>query len=231
MKKLVNIKELKESYDSEYQKEYQKFCEMQWSFDLETDWFVEWLNEKNKWLDVDAIQYSVGYSQGDYAYFTGRVMLERFLDEFDREDEYFVLREAMKLRDCGEVMQIRNSPRWGSNADFDEIEWCAAEDGYFDDDCIVKSYGQYRSILEGMNYKDYYDICQEMMGNLHTWVKEVCEGLFNDLYYEIRDEVEHQMSEESFEEWAESMGEEFEVEVDDDKCGDDNCLEDGRMAA
>ena len=231
MKKLVNIKELKESYDSEYQKEYQKFCEMQWSFDLETDWFVEWLNEKNKWLDVDAIQYSVGYSQGDYAYFIGRVMLERFLDEFDREGEYFVLREAMKLRDCGEVMQIRNSPRWGSNADFDEIEWCAAEDGYFDDDCIVKSYGQYRSILEGMNYKDYYDICQEMMSNLHTWVKEVCEGLFNDLYYEIREEVEHQMSEESFEEWAESMGEEFEVEVDDDKCGDDNCLEDGRMAA
>lgn len=231
MKKLVNIKELKESYDSEYQKEYQKFCEMQWSFDLETDWFVEGLNEKNKWLDVDAIQYSVGYSQGDYAYFTGRVMLERFLDEFDGENEYFVLREAMKLRDCGEVMQIRNSPRWGSNADFDEIEWCAAEDGYYDPDDVVKSYAGYRSVLEGMNYHEYYNICIEMMDNLHTWVKEVCEGLFRDLYYEIRDEIEHQMSEESFEEWAESMGEEFEVEVDDDKCGDDNCLEDGRMAA
>lgn len=218
MKKLVNIKELKESYDSEYQKEYQKFCEMQWSFDLETDWFVEWLNEKNKWLDADAILYSVSYSQGDYAYFTGQVHLDKFLDEFDREDEYFVLREAMKLRDCGEVMQIRNSPRWGSNADFGEIDWTGTDEGYFQDEDVVLVYHgvEHRSVLEGMNYKEYYDICQEMMGNLHTWVKEVCEGLFRDLCYEIRDEIEHQMSEESFEEWAESMDEQFEVEVEEE---------------
>lgn len=216
MKKLVNIKELRESYDSEYQKEYQKFCEMQWSFDLETDWFIEGLKEKNKWLDADAIHYSVSYSQGDYAYFTGRVHLDKFLDEFDGENEYFALREAMKLKDCSEVMDIRNSPRWGSNADFGEIEWIGADDWDIDDDEVVKSYGQHTSILEGMDYKEYYDLCQEMIDNLHTWVKEVCEGLFSDLYYEIRDEIEHQMSEESFEEWAESMDEQFEVEVEEE---------------
>ena len=229
----VGIHQLKEHSEKQYQKEYEKWVESWWHWDYDVEWIKEDLNTQNKWLDVDAIQYSVGYSQGDYAYFTGRVLLDKFLDEFDRENEYFVLREAMKLRDCGEVMQIRNSPRWGSNADFDEIEWTGNDEGYFEDHNVVKSFTEHRSVLEGMAYKDYYDICQEMIGNLHTWVKEVCESEFNKLYYTIRDDIEYQVSEEQFIEWCESMDEKFEVEVDDDEnesVGDADRPEDCRAA-
>ena len=211
MKKLVNIKELK-NYEQEYQKYYQEYCTAQWDIGCEPEWYRDGLNEEHKWLDVDAVYYSVGYSQGDYAYFVGHVDLLKFLDEFDKDNEYFTLREAMKLNDCRKQLYIGQSHRVG-HATFDEIEWRAVEDGYFEDDAVVQSYGEYRSILEGMNYREYYDLCQELMGDLYTWVKEVCEQRMNKLYYEIREDIDHQMSEESFEEWAESMDEQFEVEV------------------
>lgn len=211
MKKLVDIKELK-LHEQEYQKHYQEYCSMQWDIGCEPEWYKDGLNE-TPWLDVDAVYYNVSYSQGDYAYFTGRVLLDKFLKEKDTENEYFVLREAMKLRDCADQLSIGSSRR-ESYATFDEIEWLGGDDFYgIDDEAVVTSFTEHRSILEGMDYREYYDICQDLMGDLYSWVKEVCEQRMNKLYYEIREDIDHQMSEESFEEWAESMGEEFEVEV------------------
>ena len=213
MKKLVSIKELK-NHEQEYQHYYQEYCSMQWEFPIDDSYYIDWLNE-TPWLDVDVVYYRVSYSQGDYAYFTGRVLLDKFLEEKDTENEYFVLREAMKLGDCSGVLGIGSSRR-ESYATFDEIEWCGYDDPWWDEDKKVASNGQHTSILEGMDYREYYDICQDLMGDLYSWVKEVCEQRMNKLYYEIREDIDHQMSEESFEEWAESMGEEFEVEVDDE---------------
>lgn len=211
MKKLVSIKELK-NHEQEYQHYYQQYCTAQWEFPIDDSYYIDWLNE-TPWLDVDAVYYSVSYSQGDYAYFTGRVLLDKFLDEKDTENEYFVLREAMKLRDCADQLNISSSRR-ESYATFDEIEWLGGDDFYgIDDEAVVTSFTEHRSILEGMNYREYYDICQDLMGDLYSWVKEVCEQRMNKLYYEIRDDIDHQMSEESFEEWAESMDEQFEIEV------------------
>lgn len=229
----VGIHQLKEHSEKQYQKEYEKWVESWWHWDYDVEWIKEGLKEDFKWLDVDAIHCSVSYSQGDYAYFTGCVLLDKFLDEFDTDNEYFVLREAMRMNDCGDVMQIRNSPRWGSNADFDDIEW-KADDWAIDDDEVVKSFTDHKSVLEGMNYSEYYDICQEMICNLQTWAKEVCEQEFNRLYYTIRDDIEYQTSEEQFIEWCESMDEKFEVEVDDDEnesVGDAECAENCRAAA
>ena len=216
MKKLVNIKELK-NYEQEYQKHYQAYCTSQWEFPMDDEWYKECLNE-TPWLDVNAVYYSVGYCQSDYAFFTGYVDLREFLKEKDTENEYFVLREAIELEDCADRMYIEMSHTRNNGAIFNEIEW-RAEDGYYGDidpDAVVKPYGEYRSILEGMNYQEYYDICVELSGDLYTWVKEVCEQRMNELYYEIRADIDHQMSEESFEEWAESMDEQFEVEVMED---------------
>lgn len=229
MKKLVNIKELK-TYEQEYQKYYQEYCTAQWNFPPETDWYLEGLNE-TPWLEANQVYYSVGYCQSDYAFFTGYVDLLKFLDEKDTENEYFVLREAMELEDCSDRLYIDMSHTRNSYATFDEIEWRAVEEGYFDDDAVVQSYGEYRSILEGMNYREYYDLCMELMGDLYTWVKEVCEQRMNELYYEIRADIDHQMSEESFEEWAESMDEQFEVEVDDEPEGCNSGHQGERLAA
>lgn len=229
MKKLVNIKELKAHYPKEYDDYYQKYCTAQWDFPLEDSWYVDGLNEKYAYLDVDEVCYNIGYSQGDYAYFTGRVLLNKFLEEFDKENEYFVLVEAMKLQDCSDQLLITSSYRWGSSAHFDDIEWWGGE--VYGNEAVVSGGGRFTSILEGMNYQEYYEICQELLGDLHTWVKQVCEHDFRDLYYQIRDDIDHQMSEESFEEWAESMGEEFEVEIDDDEPRDADHSEDARLAA
>lgn len=214
MKKLVNIKELK-NHEQEYQKYYQAYCTSQWDFPMDDEYHKEYLNE-TPWLEVDKLHYSVSYSQGDYAYFTGRVLLDKFLDEKDTENEYFVLREAMKLNDCAIRLYICNSSYRHAHAVFDEIEWYGMEDGYFEDDDVLGHNDRTTSILEGMNYREYFDVCQELMGDLYTWVKEVCEQRMNKLYWDIRADIDHQMSEESFEEWAESMDEQFEVEVDDE---------------
>ena len=212
MKKLVNIKELK-NYEQEYQKYYQEYCTSQWELPMEDEWYKDGLNETS-WLDVNAVYWSVGYCQSDYAFFTGHVDLIAFLNEYDTENEYFVLREAMALKDCCDRLYIEMSNTRNSGAVFNEIDWRGHDEGFFDDDNVAQSYGGYRSILEGMNYQEYYDICMELSGDLYTWVKEVCEQRMNQLYYEIRADVDHQMSEESFEEWAESMDEKFDVEVE-----------------
>lgn len=214
MKKLVDIKELKANHSEDYDYHYQKYCTAQWEWPLEEDFYVEGLNEKHKWLDVDHIHYNVSYSQGDYAYFTGRVDLTKFLEEFDTENDYFVLREAMKLKDCENRFGIGSNRQWSEIALFDSIEWIGY--GSWDDDAVVQPDGGTSSILVGMNYGDYYATCEELMGDLEKWVKGKCEGLFSELYDDIRSEIDHQMSEESFEEWAESMDEQFEVEVDDE---------------
>lgn len=228
MKKLVDIKELKTNHPNEYNEEYQRYCTMQWEWPLEESFYVDGLNEDNKWLDVENIYYSVSYSQGDYAYFTGRVYLTKFLDEFDTEGEYFVLREAMKLKDVYEKLVICQNRRWGESAHFENIEWIGP--GVWGYETAVHSYGGYNSILTGMNYDEYYNICQELIGDLEKWVKGKCEVLFKKLYYKLSDEIDYMMSEEAFEEWAESMDEKFEVEIDDDEPRDADHSEDARMA-
>lgn len=215
--KTVTIQQLKANHPAEYQKEYERYCYRQWEFPLEESFYVDRLNEDNKWLDVSGILYSVSYSQGDYAQFTGRVYLEKFLDEFDTENEYFVLREALKMGDCDEYMVVSRSNYSRGDASFDTIEWRGYDEGMLDEDAVLESDGPYRSILEGMNYIEYYQLCIDQIADLETWVKGKCKSLFSKLYDDIRSELDHQMSEDSFEEWAESMDEQFEVEVDDEE--------------
>lgn len=230
MKKLVDIKELKTNHSSVYDTHYQEYCTAQWEWPLEESFYVDGLNEDNKWLDVDNIYYNVSYSQGDYAYFTGRVDLTKFLDEFDTEGEYFVLREAMKLKDVYEKLVICQNRRWGESAHFENIEWIGLSNWDYEGG-VVKTYGGYNSILTGMNYDEYYNLCQELIGDLEKWVKGKCEVLFKKLYYNLRDEIDYMMSEEAFEEWAESMDEQFEVEVDNDEPRDADHSEAARLAA
>ena len=231
MIKLVNIKELK-NYEQEYQKHYQAYCTSQWDFPMDDEFYVQGLNEDHKWLDVSGITYSISYSQGDHAEFLGRAYIEKFLDEFDTENEYFVLREALRMGDCDEYIIISRSNYRSGGAQFDTIEWRGYDDGQFDPDHTIEDCNERTtSILKGMNYGEYYNICQELIGDLETWIKEKCEGLFSKLYDDICSEIEHQQSEEAFVEWAESMDEQFEVEVDDELEGAASDFEDGRLAA
>lgn len=214
MIKTVDIKELKANHPETYQKEHERYCQSQWDSPLEEDWYVDGLNEQNKWLDVSGILYSISYSQGDYAQFTGRVYLEKFLDEFDTENEYFVLRESLRMGDCDEYMVVSRSSYNRSGASFDCIEWRAYDGADVYDDWIVKDANQTTSILGDMNYREYYDVCQELIGDLEEWVKGKCESLFSKLYDDITSELEYQTSEKAFIEWAECNDAEFEVEVE-----------------
>ena len=228
----VKIQQLKESYPKQYEEAYQKWSEHWCSWD-DTD--VEWLKDdlnSNKWLDVVDVHYCVSYSQGDYAHFSGRVLLDVFLETFDKDNEYFVLREAMKLSDCSSQMFISNSVR-GNNPVFEEIEWHGEDVGYGDlaDDAVVEADGAVKSVLEGMDYREYYDICNELIGDLYEWVKGKCENMFYDMYKSIRDDLEYQTSEEYFVEWAESMDETYLVEVEDESIGDGSGVESCRLAA
>lgn len=227
MIKTVNIKELKANHPDVYQKEHERYCQSQWELPLDEDFYVDSLNEDNDWLDVDDIRYSISYSQGDHAFFTGKVWLEKFLDAFDIENEYFVLRESLKLGDCDEYMVISEGVGYRSSARFDSIEWRGYDDGALDEDAVLECDGPYKSILAGMNYCEYYQICIDQINDLETWVKGKCEAMFGKLYYQLRDEIDYQMSEEVFDEWAESLDEQFAVEVDDEECTEEGATECG----
>ena len=216
MIKTVDIKELKANHPVEYKKEHERYCSWQWECGLDVEFYKECLNEDHKWLDVDKIHYSISYSQGDHAYFTGRIYLEKFLDVFDTENEYFVLREAMKMGDCDEYMVVSRSNYRGGGAAFDSIEWRGYWDGVLEAEEPLKCDGLYKSILEGMKYGEYHNICHELIGDLETWGKGKCEQMFSKLYDDLCNDIDYQMSEEAFDEWAESMDEKFEVEVDDE---------------
>lgn len=231
MIKTVNIKELKANHPDVYQKEHERYCQSQWELPLEEDFYVDSLNEDNDWLDVDAIRYSISYSQGDDAFFTGKVWLENFLEAFDTENEYFVLREALKIGDCDEYMVISEGVGYRSSARFDEIIWRGYDDGALDEDAVLECDGPHKSILAGMNYWEYYQICIDQINDLETWVKGKCEAMFGKLYDQLRDEIDYQMSEEAFNEWAESLDEQFEVEVDDEPEGHDSGRQGERLAA
>lgn len=223
----VGIHQLKESYCSAYDKAYEKWVESWWHWDYDVDWVKEGLKEDHKWLDVDRIVCSVSYSQGDFAAFTGDVNLITFLEERDHDNEYFVLREAMKLGSCDRKIKLTECGRY-SNVSFSDIDWTDYDTNDVEFLCAPSS------PLDGMPFNDYYEICIDQIGDLETWVKEVCKQEFDKLYYTIRDDIEYQTSEDSFVEWAHCNDEKFEVEVDDDgyeSVGDAEHFEDCRIAA
>lgn len=221
----VDVKTLKDKYPEEYTRAYEKWAYRDWDVHIDTEWYKESLQEKYKWLDVHEIFYSIAYSQGDNAFFTGNVKLGKFLDEHDTNNEYFVLREAMKMGDCAYYMRITSSWRRGCDALFEDIEWHGYDEWFVGEEIFVEG----NSVLAGMPYGDYHEICMELLGDLYGWAKTVCEDLFDTLYKDIRAEVEYQTSEECFIEWAEAMDEKFEVE--DESIGDAERIESCRIAA
>lgn len=222
----VDIKTLKESYGSAYDKAYEKWVSDWWGWDMEVDYHKEGLKETYKWLDVDDLLYSVSYSQGDFAAFTGRVDLLKFLDEHDTANEYFVLREAIRIGSCDPYLSICDGGR--RYVSFDSIEWRDEHPDYAHEEWTLIANN---SPLDGMLYRDFYDIATELLGDLQTWVEEVCKQAFQKLYYDIRDDIEYQTSEESFIDCAEANEYKFEVEVDDEDIGDVSDNESRRLAA
>lgn len=223
----VGIHQLKESYSEQYDKEYQKWVESWWHWDYDVEWIKEGLKEDLKWLDVDKVICSVSYSQGDFAAFTGKVDLLAFLEERDTDNEYFILREAIRIGSCDRYMVLTENS-WYSNVSFSDVEWDDYEPG------DVEYLNQPNSVLDGMDFSEYHAIATDLIGDLDSWVQEVCKQEFDKLYYTIRDDIDYQTSEEQFVEWCESMGEKFEVEVDDDEdesVGDAGCVESCRIAA
>lgn len=206
----VDVKTLKANYPEIYTREYEKWTQHGWEFPIDTDWHKESLQEKYKWLDIYEIQFSISYSQGDYAFFTGNVKLSKFLDEYDTDGDYFVLREAMKLAECAHYMRITTSWRRDVSASFEHIEWYGFDEWTDDGETVVEG----ESVLAGMPYGEFHSICMELLGDLYGWVKNVCEGLFDELYYDLRTDIEYQTSEEQFIERCECMDEKFEVEIE-----------------
>ena len=187
----MNIHELKKHDPVRFQREYQQWAEYDAS---DYDWWVcveEDFKERMKSLrvEVDRIQFSLGYCQSDYATFEGKVFFYRWLENNGYAESHLALYLDAK-RSCHyfEVRPVSYHRRGRVNLDY--ITGITEPQGVFADlpeedwDALVED--QFAS-------EDWEQLAQD-------WVDDI----EHDLYRELQQEYEYLTSEEQFIEHCEA---------------------------
>jgi hypothetical protein len=142
------------------------------------------------------MHFGLGYSQSDYAAFTGRIDIAAYMQAKGWDVEYPALYLAVK--DCGDYATVSDRQRHGRVN--------------YDGACIGNTYpaGVFKNLDQGawdeLVEEQYYAAGLE--DEMQSYVDEVCK----DLYDRLRDEYEHLTSEESFIESCECNEITFEIE-------------------
>lgn len=195
----VTAKELQTHHQKRFQKEYSKWAE----YAPDHDWW-EYVEEGFKedvrpfgvTIGPNDMHFSLGYSQSDYAAFTGRIDIADYMQAKGWDVEYPALYLAVK--DCGDYATVsdrRSSARVNYNGA-----------------CIGNTYPA--GVFKNLEQDAWDELIEEqyyaagLEDELQSYVDEVC----NDLYKRLRDEYEHLTSEESFIEHCECNEVTFEIE-------------------
>ena len=195
----VTVKELQAHHPKRFQKEYSKWAE----YAPDHDWW-EYVEEGFKedvrpfgvTIGPNDMHFSLGYSQSDYAAFTGRIDIADYMQAKGWDVEYPALYLAVK--DCGDYATVsdrRSSARVNYNGA-----------------CIGNTYPA--GVFKNLEQDAWDELIEEqyyaagLEDELQSYVDEVC----NDLYKRLRDEYEHLTSEEAFIESCECNEITFEIE-------------------
>ena len=153
-------------------------------------------------ITVDTIGYCISYSQGDGAHFDGRVDIPTFMKHTKMDEKYLAL--YLACVDDGSYVNI-STTHHGNMQMNDWNMWAnqTAPSGVFSD-------------LPQEAWEDLVD-SQTDAADMEGEVLALCRDLAHDLYTNLRDEYEHQTSEESFIESCECNDITFEIESEEEE--------------
>tara|TARA_R110000868_G_scaffold244958_2_gene501496 strand:- start:1315 stop:1872 length:558 start_codon:yes stop_codon:yes gene_type:complete len=142
------------------------------------------------------VHFSVGYCQSDYAAFTGRIDIATYMQAKSWDEIYPAL--YLAVRDCGDYATVSEMRSYGRVC--------------YDGACIGNTYPA--GVFQHLDQETWDELVEEQYSSsgiedeLQSYVDEVCK----DLYQRLRDEYEHQTSEEAFIESCECNEITFEIE-------------------
>ena len=200
----VTVQQLKELDPRAYQKAYEKWASED-HYVFEVDWVKENYEARYRHAGVmiDEMFYDIGYSQGDYASFNGRVYLVEWMSHVEcapgqtYAERYPALYIA--AQQDGSYVQIKGEDsRRG---------WRAEMIAHFQNSFP-------RGIFKHLMESDWDDLLeqQEDEAGLEYEVLKYCQAIGREMYETLRDEYDNITSEESFEQYCEWNEETFEVE-------------------
>lgn len=192
--------------------EYSKWVEWQW----QDDWYVEDTQErfttryKDKGIDIQQLHYSISFSQGDYASFSGRVFLAEWMqavrtcpDGPTYAERYPAL--FLACADDGTYINISGEDdRRGWRASWNE-GWSGVGPS---------------GIFANMPEEDWDALVEEQAGeaDLEAEIIKYCRSIGSDMYDELSDAYLEATSEEAFLESCEANDVSFELETEDEVC-------------
>lgn len=207
----ITAKELKEQDPTRFEHEYYKWCEYACDYDWwdgEYAYFKEQAEARGAY--VDDIEFSVSWSQSDYASWRGSVELDQWLKTSDAHKDdprTFVLCEL--LRDGAVDASVRVS----HSGVYCKVPRVSLDTGLEPDEDEVVTSGPLMGASAGELWESIggHDYADELERDLQEWAG----SLADDLYRTLRDELGYLTSEECFIEECEVNDVTFEV---DDEC-------------
>lgn len=216
----ISAQQLKQMDRRRFDAEYLKWVDWQW----QDDWYVENATQlfyekyKSNGIEIERLNYSISFSQGDYASFSGRVFLTEWMETVrvapdgpTYAERYPALFAACK--EDGSYMNVTGEDRRTSwRATFNEGWSGVAPCGIF----------------ANMSEADWDELVEEQAGeaDVETEVLKYCDAIGGEIYDHLSDVYLEATSEEAFLDSCEANEVTFEVEIDEEECHDEICCED-----
>lgn len=179
----MNVLELRDRDPKRFEKEYYKWHEYaldyEWWDYLYSDFKAECVEIG---VHVDDIQFSLGYSQSDYAAFTGRAYVHDWMEAQGHDKTH--LAAYLACWNDGSYVRLETGRGGSMRANLEECAIQTAPSGVFA--------GLDQEAWEELVYAQLSDLSVE------DEVLSFCEDLAAKLYRKLRDEYEHLTSKESF---------------------------------
>jgi hypothetical protein len=196
----LTAKELQTQDPKKFQKEYSKWQE----YALDYDWWdymeENFMTDMAKiGISVSRINFSLSYSQGDYASFEGSIAVDEWMDHKSYDVTYPALYLAVK--DYGEFAGVSDRTNRGC--------WPRVS---FDGNVVGNTNPE--GIFAGLEQEAWDELVEDQYrsAGLEDEMQSEVEALCRKLYSDLRDESEHLTSEQSFIESCECNEITFETE-------------------
>jgi len=213
----VDVRTLQEHYPEQFERAYQNWCEHSLHYD---DISCHWTHDEAERMCAEygfeykpySLNWTGFWSQGDGA----SIEFELDSRNIDKFLSHQPIRDAI-IADAG-LFACVEAVRIGA------LNVCVARSGNshychemtmgvdYEEDIGDGGWIVDGGVFVGMPFEEMYKIYEPSIGDFGQWILEIGRDIARDMYSQLRDEYEYVTSVESFIEWAESMGEKFEVE-------------------
>ena len=204
----ITALELAHIAPKEFQKEYLKWVEHA----LDYQWW-EYIHDElttrlePAGVEVRAIHFNISYSQGDYATFSGRIKVAQWMESTKCDAEMTYAQKYLALY----LAELDNGAYATMSANHRGGHASVNYDGYV----IGNTYPA--GVFSGLDRDAWDELVadQHAEADLETAMQKYVNDISDTLYGQLRDEYEHQTSEESFIESCECNDDEFDFDFEE----------------